>query len=211
MKKFMALVCVLALATVSAFAVETYGELDFSIPVLSEVESNGTDKVKTTSLAGGFSGRAMMSNIVGIYGAVDVVFPMKIVNSLGAEIKRDIFERWAGFDALVGLAIVPVNKGMFKLLIAPGFHVNFQYIKFSSQLSGTSTWLGAGANLMAEFHFSEKFYFAAGTGLFYDFHIFNKTRYSGELAAIIGKASDSQSGRAKAFTVQPRVGIGFRL
>ena len=215
MKKVVVFLCVLVCAAASVSAVEAYVEADFSVPILLDSHTQGSTTTKTTTveLAGGISGRAMFTDMIGIYGAVDIVFPVSSTTTTTTttligpvktttSFKRADYNKWFGVAALIAPAIVPVNKGMFKLLIAPGLHINFLQ---SEKLSITKslTYLGFGMNVMAEFHFSKQFYLGVGSGFFYDFYAFTTTKTA------IGNTSDK--GRTGMFVVQPRIGIGFHF
>ena len=203
MKKIILLLCLITIFSLSAHGVEGYINFDFSVPMKFELEHD----TRITSLAVGVVPRVMFTKIIGLYGAFDLVFPLKITTKVaGVETTKTIkdYENLIGFDMLIAPAIVPVERDIFKLLLAPGFHLN--NTTYNGKLVKTSdTSIGIGMNTIGELHFTKNFYMDLGFGLFYDFYRFSSTTT---------KAIDTKSktkGTESELVFQPRIGFGFHF
>lgn len=203
MKKILLLLVLMATFSLSAHGVEGYINFDFSAPLKFELEQNQ----RVTSLAVGVAPRVMFNKIIGLYGCFDLVFPVKITKKTAVgEVTYNIkdYEHLIGFDMLIAPAIVPVERDIFKLLLAPGFHLNnTTYDGKLTKVSDTS--IGIGMNTIGELHFTKSFYMDLGFGLFYDFYRFSSTTV---------KLTDSKTktkGTESELVFQPRIGFGFHF
>ena len=215
-KKFFALVFASLIAISSSSALESFIDINLSLPIwlMNDSESNISTEVRSTSVAVGFVPRVMFNDVVGLYVGIDLAFPLRedasitngFVTNKTTVHRRDL-DSWIGFYALIAPAIVPVNKEKFKLLIAPGFHYFVHWGKLTVtgiQAKLQQFCLGIGANVQAEFHFTERVYLPLGLLFAWDFFGSSHTKAGNTVITM-------DSGFAKWFIVQPRIGIGFHF
>ncbi|MBQ9630858.1 MAG: hypothetical protein IJR49_04660 [Treponema sp.] len=220
MKKLTVLFALLVLTVFSATAAENYLQFDFSVPIRTT-----KDQTKI-SIAPGFSYRAMFNNFLGLYIAGDFIVPMKYTPGEDPSqyinlpmIPKTISKRsefpsdWLnyGFDFMVGVALVPINKDVFKLLVAPSAYIegSFQGLKKNyGEGNEVNLHLGVGGNAMAEIHFSKAVYFSAGTGVFWDFYGWQKRSGNNTKPP---RNDSFISNKNQYFVFQPRVGLGFHF
>ncbi|MBQ9630960.1 MAG: hypothetical protein IJR49_05185, partial [Treponema sp.] len=110
-------------------------------------------------------------------------------------------------EKVSGISLNNYLREKFKLLIAPGFHYFVHWGKLTVtgiQAKLQQFCLGIGANVQAEFHFTESVYLPLGLLFAWDFFGSSHTKAGNTVIT-------ADSGFAKWFIVQPRIGIGFHF
>lgn len=184
MKKLLAVVAVLAALTGSLFAKENLLEVGvgyYSIPANSDVgymDNAFSINLHTASMA---------SEMIGVGSSVTFnIAPISGVSTL-----------W--LDAVLGVAIRPVNADKFALMITPGFDFNMYRMSFAGDAIMMLTF-GPAVQVAASYKLTDSIYLTGNFDMAYDLYGF---------AVMTGYGSSS--GSASLFTFNPQIGVTFKF
>jgi hypothetical protein len=218
MKKILSVILTLLVGSTAVFAIENSLDVNFAAPIIISSNSSTNDilnqKTQSTAVMNGFgvniNDTVMLTRNLGARVGAGFLWPSQInatssvtiagktTTSSGSSSYSDSCDSIFNFNLFAGVAIRPLMKKNYQLLITPG--ADFSWVNEKAKSSDSSTTdfkFGLGVDFTFEFNVYKKFYANVSLPCVYQF-----------VQSTDGKSNDDFKG---CFRMMPQIGVGYRF
>ncbi len=225
MKKILSVILTLLVGSTAVFAIENSLDVNFAAPIIVSVTKGDSLSAlgysttsETTTVLNGFgvniNDTVMLTRNLGARVGAGFLWPSQANSSTkttttktsGTNIDTsnssvsysDYYDSCFNFNLFAGVAIRPLMKKNYQLLITPGADFSWVNAKAKSSDSSTTDFkFGLGVDFTFEFNVYKKFYANVSLPCVYQF-----------VQSTDGKSNDDFKG---CFRMMPQIGVGYRF
>jgi hypothetical protein len=224
MKKILSVILTLLVGSTAVFAIENSLDVNFAAPIIistnrsETVIGNQSSVTDTTNVLNGFgvniNDTVMLTRNLGARVGAGFLWPSQAnwsskntttilgttttSSSSGSDSYSDYYDSCFNFNLFAGVAIRPLMKKNYQLLITPGADFSWVNAKAkSADSSSTDFKFGLGVDFTFEFNVYKKFYANVSLPCVYQF-----------VQSTDGKSNDDFKG---CFRMMPQIGVGYRF
>lgn len=224
MKKILSVILTLLVGSTAVFAIENSLDVNFAAPIIISTNKSETVMVnqssvtETTNVLNGFgvniNDTVMLTRNLGARVGAGFLWPSQAnwsskntttllgttttTSSSGSDSYSDYYDSCFNFNLFAGVAIRPLMKKNYQLLITPGADFSWVNAKAKSSDSSTTDFkFGLGVDFTFEFNVYKKFYANVSLPCVYQF-----------VQSTDGKSNDKFKG---CFRMMPQIGVGYRF
>ena len=224
MKKILSVILTLLVGSTAVFAIENSLDVNFAAPIIIRTDrdetviGNQSSVTDTTNVLNGFgvniNDTVMLTRNLGARVGAGFLWPSQInwsskntttilgttttTSNSGSSSYSDSCDSIFNFNLFAGVAIRPLMKKNYQLLITPGADFSWVNAKAKSSDSSTTDFkFGLGVDFTFEFNVYKKFYANVSLPCVYQF-----------VQSTDGKSNDDFKG---CFRMMPQIGVGYRF